>query len=92
MAVTTSIINFGPVSARRATSFVDVDIVDNINESSYLEAFSMVESTDDHKADVSRLCTIEYIAQYLSPTKVRIFGTVTRGHTYGDRKVRLVTL
>lgn len=92
MANTTTTMNFGLVSARRATSSVDVTTLSGLTAASYMEAFPMAEATGDHTADVVRVDRVDYICQYLSATSVRIFGTVQRGHTYGDRTVRLVTI
>ena len=92
MPTTTTTMNFGLVSARKATSSVDVTTLSGLTAASYIEAFPMAEATADHTADVVRVDRVDYICQYLSATSVRIFGTVQRGRTYGDRTVRLVTI
>ena len=93
MATITATMNFGASNARTATSFVDVTSgLSGLTSASYLEAFAMAEATANHTAEVVRVDAVDYIAQFLTSTSVRIFGTVRRGHTYGNRTVRLVTV
>lgn len=91
MATGTATINFGLVSARRATSSVDVTGQSGLTSGSFLEAFAMAEATASHTAEVVRVDRVLYDCQYLTATSFRIFGTCLRGHTYGDRSVRWVT-
>lgn len=86
----TTTMNFGPVSARRATSSVDITSLSGLTPASYIDAFPMAEATADHSADGVRVDAVDYIGQYLSPTSVRVFGNVRRGRTYGDRTIRVV--
>ena len=90
MATGTVNLNFGITSSRKATSTVDVT-TSGLTAASYIEAFPMVESTSDHVADVSRIDPLDLVCQYLTATTFRIHGTVRRGVTYGDRKIRWVT-
>ena len=86
----TATMNFGLVSARRATSSVDITSLSGLTAASYIEAFPMAEATADHSADGVRVDAVDYICQYLSPTSVRVFGNVRRGRAYGDRTIRVV--
>ena len=86
----TATMNFGLVSARRATSSVDITSLSGLTSASYCDAFPMAEATADHSADGVRVDAVDYICQFLSPTSVRVFGSSVRGHTYGNRTVRVV--
>jgi len=86
----TATMNFGPVSARRATSSVDIAALSGLTSANYIDVFPMAEATADHSADGVRVDTVDYIGQFLSPTSVRVFGASRRGHTYGNRTVRVV--
>lgn len=88
MATGTSTLNFGTVSIRKATTFVDVTGLSGLTSASYLEAFTMAESTADHTADVARVDKVDLSCEFLSASSFRIHAAMARGWAYGDRKVR----
>lgn len=81
-------LNFGTATNRKAYTFVDVTGLSGLSAGSFLEAFSQAESTADHTVDAVRVDHIVLSCQFLSASSFRIHAHVSRGRTYGDRKVR----
>jgi hypothetical protein len=92
MATGTVNLNFGLVSARRASAQVDVTGLSGLTSASFIEAFAMVEATADHTKDVARVDPIDLHCEFLTAASFRIYGQCCQGHTYGDRKVRWATV
>lgn len=92
MATGIATINFGPSTARLATASVNVTGLSGLTSTSYLEAWPMAEATTAHTADVVRVDEAFYCCQFLTSTSFRVHGTIRRGHSWGDRKVRWATV
>lgn len=92
MATGTVTLNFGVTPAsRKAHATVDVTGLSGLTSASYIEAFTMAESSANHSADEIMVDKIHLTCQFLTAASFRVHGVVEKGRAWGDIPLRWVT-